>query len=67
MGFGRRRAHQKQPIAGESIQSRTQVRGAEQNSSGQTRERALNVNSFLPAAKCAWAMPEFNLGLHEVL
>jgi hypothetical protein len=23
------------------------------------------VVSLFPAAKCAWAMPEFNLGLHE--
>ena len=67
MGFGRRHAYQKQPIAGESIQSRTQVRAAEQNSSGQTHERARMFNSLFPAAKCDWAIPEFNLGLHEVL
>ena len=37
-GVWLRRAYQKQPIAGESIQSTTQVRADEQNSSGQTQK-----------------------------
>ena len=38
LGFGVRRAYQKQPIAGESIQSTTQLRAGEHNSSGQTHK-----------------------------
>ena len=37
-GVWLRRAYQKQPIAGQSIQSTTQVRAGEQNSSGQTQK-----------------------------
>ena len=51
-GVGFRRASQKQPIAGESTQSTTQVRAAEQHSSGQIHK---GLGSFARFSLAAYA------------